>query len=208
MTTTDTGNATQISHENAIQQTRQGRPENEETKQSPVLNVPAAERWGSGLAGGALLYTGLRMRTLPGAFLAFVGGAMLHRAVTGHCMAYSALGINRAKGEGATPEEYFQQGIHVSESTTINKPAEELYQYWRDFKNLPHIMSYLESVEVIDHRKSKWRAKAPAGLTVQWEAEIISDTPGKKIAWRSLYPASVDNAGSVRFLSCARRSGY
>ncbi|MDB5299531.1 MAG: cyclase/dehydrase [Phycisphaerales bacterium] len=168
--------------------------------QRPETNVPAKERWISGITGGALLLTGLRMRSLPGAVIALVGGAMLHRGYTGHCHGYQALGINRARGEGAPPEEYFERGIHVSESVTIDKPAEELYRFWRDVENLPRVMGHLESVRKIDEKRSHWAAKAPAGITVEWDAEIINDEPNRIIAWRSLYPASVDNAGSVRFL--------
>lgn len=169
------------------------------SQQIAPINVPGAERWASTLGGGALVLTGLKMRSLPGAVLAVVGGALLHRGATGHCTAYAALGVNRAQGEGARPQEYFQRGVHVDESITINKSPEDLYRFWRDFKNLPSIMSYLEGVEVLDDKRSRWTAKAPAGTTVQWEAEIINDVPNQTIAWRSLKPATVDNAGSVRF---------
>lgn len=171
------------------------------------INVPAGERWISGMAGGAMLLLGLKMRSLPGAVLAIVGGAMLHRGYTGHCAAYEAMGIDRTEGPGAAPQEYFNQGIHVSEAVTINSSPEELYAYWRDFENLPKVMRYLQDVKVIDHRRSHWKAKAPAGLTVEWDAEIISDEPNSMIAWRSLYPASVDNAGSVRFTPAPQGRG-
>lgn len=166
----------------------------------PVINVPPGERWTSGLAGGAMVLLGLRMRSLPGAILAIAGGAMVHRGWTGNCKAYEAMGINRSQGVGAQPDEYFTQGIHVSEAITIQKTPKELYEFWHNFENLPKFMYYLEDVKKIDDKRSHWKAKAPAGLTVEWDAEIINDEPNATIAWRSLYPASVDSAGSVRFL--------
>ena len=60
-------------------------------------------------------------------------------------------------------------------------------------------MNHLESVRVIDTRRSHWVAKAPAGTTVEWDAEIIADKPNEMIAWRSLEGAEVDNSGSVHF---------
>lgn len=60
-------------------------------------------------------------------------------------------------------------------------------------------MRHLTSVKVIDDKRSHWVAKAPAGGSVSWDAEIIRDEVGSVIAWRSLGGASVDNAGSVRF---------
>jgi uncharacterized membrane protein len=52
---------------------------------------------------------------------------------------------------------------------------------------------------VIDDRRSRWRAKAPAGTSVEWEAELIDDRPNELIAWRSLEGSTVDNSGFVRF---------
>jgi uncharacterized membrane protein len=92
------------------------------------------------------------------------------------------------------------RGIDVRESITINRPAEELYRFWRNFENLPRIMTHLESVQVTGDRRSHWKAKAPAGSTVEWDAEITEDRPNQLIAWRSLEGADVENSGSVRFV--------
>jgi uncharacterized membrane protein len=89
--------------------------------------------------------------------------------------------------------------IHVAKSMTINRSAEEIYKFWRDFKNLPRVMEHLESVEVLDNRRSRWIAKGPAGKRVEWEAEITEDRPNELIAWRSIEGSTVDNSGAVRF---------
>ena len=76
-----------------------------------------------------------------------------------------------------------------------------MYDYWRKLENLPQIMSHLESVTVLDDKRSRWVAKAPLGTHVEWEAEIVNDKPGQRIGWHSLPGATVDNAGSVQFES-------
>jgi uncharacterized membrane protein len=81
----------------------------------------------------------------------------------------------------------------------VNRPAAELYRYWRNFENLPKFMDHLESVRTTGEKRSHWVAKAPAGTTVEWDAEIINEKENELIAWRSLENADVDNAGSVRF---------
>jgi uncharacterized membrane protein len=82
---------------------------------------------------------------------------------------------------------------------TINKPAAELYRYWHDFTKLPTFMYHLEEVEDLGGGRSRWRAKAPAGATIQWEATIINDIENELIAWQSVEDSEVANAGSVRF---------
>jgi uncharacterized membrane protein len=98
--------------------------------------------------------------------------------------------------EGASAEKGTTQ---VRNSLIINRAPEELYGYWHDFENLPNIMRHLESVSVKGERRSHWVAKAPAGTTVEWDAEVTEDRPNELIAWRSLEGSDVNNSGSVRF---------
>jgi uncharacterized membrane protein len=172
--------------------------------QQPQVNVNDRERMISGAAGAALTLLGISRRSIPGLILAGLGGGLMYRAATGHCHMYEALGIDTAtprEGEGsAPPEAYFNRGIHIVHAFSINKSPDELYQYWRKLDNLPSILSYLESVTVIDEKRSHWVAKGPLDMKWEWDAEIINDEPNRLIAWRSVGNADVDNAGSVTFI--------
>lgn len=156
-----------------------------------AINVGQAERWASIFGGAALVVSGLMRRNRGGLMLAGVGGGLLYRGLTGHCTVYQALNVNTAGAEA--------KGLHVVKSVTISRPPEELYRYWRNFQNLPRFMKHLESVENIDSRRSHWTAKAPAGQTVEWNAEIINERENELIAWRSTDDSDVENAGSVNF---------
>jgi uncharacterized membrane protein len=159
-----------------------------------------SERWASGVMGGALAWLGLRQRSLGGLAVAALGAGLIDRAVRGHCPFYGALNLDTAHAEPARPEEYFARAVHVEHTVTINKSAEELFRFWRDFSNLPRILNHVEAVVVTDNKHSHWIARAPAGYTVEWDAQIINEEPNRLIAWRSLADASVSNAGSVRFI--------
>jgi len=90
--------------------------------------------------------------------------------------------------------------LHVTKAITVNRPAEEVYRFWRSFENFPRFMHYLESVQTNGNGRSHWRAKGPGGKTVEWDAEIVEDRPNELIAWRSVPGSEVENAGSVRFV--------
>jgi uncharacterized membrane protein len=107
----------------------------------------------------------------------------------------------------ANPETAEGKSNRVNKSIVINSSPEELYQYWRDFENLPRFMHHLESVKVTGEGRSHWVATAPAGTTVEWDAEITEDRPNELIAWRSLEGADVYNSGSVRFERAAGGRG-
>lgn len=87
----------------------------------------------------------------------------------------------------------------AAKTVTINRPANELYRFWRDVENLPRFMPHLEWVKAIDEHHAQWRIKAPAGRVIEWESEITEDRPNERLAWRSLPGATVENSGSVTF---------
>ncbi len=165
-----------------------------------TINVGDTERLFSVLGGGALVAYGLKRRSWDGWLLAALGGELMFRGATGHCELYHALGIHTARKAGRNVSVPYELGIRVDGSVTIDCPVEDVYRFWRNLENLPKFMSLLESVQEIDNRISHWVARGPAGLHLQWKAEIVSDAENKMIGWRSLPGAEVANAGSVHFM--------
>jgi uncharacterized membrane protein len=162
-------------------------------------NMCATERWASAIAGGALMALGLRRPSWAGALLTLGGGGLLHRAASGRCMVYEAAGIDTSHERRGVASVAHGRGVKIQKSVTINRPPEELYRFWRNFRNLPNFMEHLESVEMLDDRRSRWVAKAPAGTRVEWVAEVYNEREPELIAWRSLPDSDVNHAGSVRF---------
>jgi uncharacterized membrane protein len=158
-------------------------------------NVSSRERWISGLAGGALALWGLRRVSGLGLAATAAGAALAWRGATGWCRLYDLLGIDRVAREGTVGN----LGVRIERGVLVAASADRLYRFWRNLENLPSIMSHLERVEVLDATRSRWRAKGPGGIPVEWEAEIINDQPPRLIAWRTLGAAPVAHAGSVRF---------
>lgn len=175
---------------------------------SEMINVGQTERTVSLVSGAALTTFGvilaLARRNPVGALVALLGGGMLYRAATGHSPTFQTLGVNTAvktnKDNVSVPHE---QGVHVTSTVTINHPVEDLYRFWRNLENLPRIMSQLESVEVLNDKRSRWTAKGPAGMSVSWESEIINEVENEVIGWRSLENSQIANAGAVRFTPSA-----
>lgn len=170
-------------------------------------NVGSVERVLSVLGGGALALYGLRRRGVPGTLAGLAGAMLVERGATGHCMVFESLGLDtadqarhglvRQHGRAAVLEA--ARSIRVEHAVTVDRPRAELFRYWRDLENLPRIMRHLDSVTVLDDRRSRWRARGPAGQTVEWTAVIHNEVVDELIAWKSLDDAPVPNAGSVHF---------
>jgi uncharacterized membrane protein len=171
-------------------------------------NLSEVERWASLAAGVGLAVFGLSRLKRSGWLYAGAGALLLRRGLSAHCDVYEALGLNTAADPGDTRAALRgARGINVLDSVTINRPIEELYRFWRNLENLPQFMRHLESVEKVTDTISHWRAKGPAGSSVEWDAEIHNEVPNQVIGWRSLEGADVVSAGSVNFDSAAAGRG-
>jgi uncharacterized membrane protein len=130
--------------------------------------------------------------------VAAIGGALVHRGVTGHCYGYDALGINTRSTSAGTRGA---DGIRVTQSVIISRSPADVYQFWRKLENLPRFMKHVKTVERIDDERSRWVVEGPAGTEVEWTAKILADRENEVISWESLPGADVKNAGSVWFES-------
>lgn len=162
------------------------------------INVSQTERIGSVAAGAGLLLYGASRRSLGGALIALLGGALIHRGSTGHCSLYQKLGMN-SRQLNTEQGVRGNKGIKVVKTITVARAPQEVYRYWRNLENLSRFMKHVESVREIDSRRSAWVVKGPLGHDVEWTAQIITDREGEMIAWESLPGAEVQNAGSVWF---------
>jgi uncharacterized membrane protein len=135
-----------------------------------------AMKWGSLIAGSSLALWGLSRRSPGGVAIAAAGGLL----------AYS--GTRTPAGSSVA---------HCS--MIINARPEQVYQFWRNFENMPLFMNHLENVSVTGPRTSRWVAIGPMGSRIAWDAEITEEHQNEEIRWRSLEGSDVNVDGAVRF---------
>jgi uncharacterized membrane protein len=144
-------------------------------------------RWATALGGAALLVWGAnklsKERHALGAVLTATSAGFILRSTRSDTRA--RLGASR--------------GTSVEQSFAINRPAQELYEFWQNLEQLPRVMPELSSVRMIDHRRSHWVARGPAGWHTEWYADIINDIPNELIAWRTIEGSNLVSAGSIHF---------
>ncbi|WP_035985479.1 SRPBCC family protein [Leptolyngbya sp. KIOST-1] len=154
------------------------------------------ERWASIVGGGAMVLAGLQQRSLRGILTAVAGGGLVYQGTQSKSTLKQ---VEEAVG--------LDQAIRVEKTVTINRPAADLYAFWRNLGQLPTFMRHLRSVQVIDDRRSHWVANAPLGQEIEWDAVIVTDEPDHLIAWASAEDAPVENSGFVRFQPAAGDRG-
>jgi uncharacterized membrane protein len=159
-----------------------------------ILRQPDDARWLWARVAGDALDLGALGAAMADAGADRTRGALAAAAVMGA----TALDVLCAQRLQRGPHDHSRH-VRVEQAVTINRSIEDVFRYWHDFQNFPTFMRHLESVEVLGNGRTRWRAKAPAGTTVEWEAETVIDRENEWIAWRSIEGSQIENSGSVRF---------
>lgn len=173
-------------------------------KKKQDTNLGEMERWISLVAGAGLVAYGVSRRSPGGLGWAAIGSGLAWRGASGHCNVYQAFGVDTRergyeKGTGSDKGVPYHLGIRVDHEIRIARSTEELYRFWRNLENLPRFMRHIESVREKENGTSHWMVRGPAGLKMEWDAEIVNEIENKLIGWRSLPGSQVDNGGSVHF---------
>ena len=159
------------------------------------INVGSMERKASMVGGAALAASGLAQLThkkiLPGLAMMAAGSMFLYRGKTGHCNVYEKMGVDTAGAD--------VNGLTVEKVMTINRQPREVYDFWHNFENLPRFMKHLDTVQTTGTTKSHWKAHGPGNISVEWDAELTEDQPGRRISWHSLENSDIPNEGNVEF---------
>ena len=140
-----------------------------------------------GLTGGAMGVYGAIRHDWIGAGLGLLGLGLATRGVTN-------LSASRMFGVGAG-----HRAVDVQKTVNINAPVDGVFGFFSRYENFPRFMRNVR--EVRDHGTgySHWVVAGPAGMTVEWDAELTDFVPHERIEWQSVPGSTVDNAGVIRF---------
>jgi uncharacterized membrane protein len=100
-------------------------------------------------------------------------------------------------GRYLPPPEDKDGKVWVRASAIIQADAHDLYSLWRDIEAVPQWQEQVKRVTKTGERTSHW-VMLKDDKTIEWDAEILADEPGERIAWRST-GGDLDQAGEVVF---------
>ena len=87
--------------------------------------------------------------------------------------------------------------IWVRTTMHILGEPHDLYTLWHNVEAAPLWQEQIASVVVTGERTSHWVMQA-GNSTFEWDAQLLAEEPGRRIAWRSIHGDS-NNAGEVIF---------
>ena len=161
------------------------------------VDLGQPERLVSTAAGGLLLLFGLSNPTPARLLLGAVGLGLVYQGAAGRNLVES---VRTGQPLVAEPN-----GLRVKKSVTVNRPREEVYEYWRSLENLPRFMTHVRSVQRHGGGRSHWVVAGPRGTVLKFDAQITVDRPNEMIGWQTLPGAAVQHRGYVKFLPAGER---
>src|SRR5688500_5387621 len=135
-------------------------------------SLAAVESWVAFGTGALLLVAGASRRSVLGACVAASSAPLLYRGLNGH---WPEVLNGHAHPDDTKIALGGDRGVHVRESLRLEVPVADVYRFWRRLENLPQFMTHLTRVTETPGGNSHWLAEGPAGLAIEWEAEIINE---------------------------------
>ena len=85
-------------------------------------------------------------------------------------------------------------------SIRVAAPVEQVYEFWRNFENLPRFMEHVKDVRRASSSQDLWHwtLKGPMNSSIQFDARVTEDQPNKSIGWNSTH-GSLGTSGVVTF---------
>lgn len=151
---------------------------------NPTLSAPSAALLLTAVGSGVIL--GVRSRrTSPVALLAG--------------LAIAGLAVRKPIARALKQAGTRRRTADVRFSFTVNRPVELVFAFCADFENFPRFIRSLREVRDNGDGRSHWRASAPGGGEVEWNAVTTKFVTNSVIGWRSIPGSPVETTGLLRF---------
>ncbi|WP_141734126.1 SRPBCC family protein [Oligoflexus tunisiensis] len=177
-------------------------PSMQDYPETSKYNVSKGERIASGVIGGGLLMYGIpNFWTIPGQASSLTGAYLVARGLTGHCLIYSAFGIDstpngRMHHRGLTDPH----PIQLRQTISIAKPVHEVYDFCRNQEHMARSFPTVKQVKKIDDHRSIWMFTDTAELvSFPVTVEITQESEGEQITWTAFPESQFRVNGTLLF---------
>jgi len=87
----------------------------------------------------------------------------------------------------------------IEATEVIQRPIEEVFEFYRDFTNLPRFLGDVMAVEQIDTATSHWTIQGPLGVHVSWTVRVTEERANELICYETVGPSALKTRWEVYF---------
>jgi uncharacterized membrane protein len=169
------------------------------------------------LLGITLATLALRRTAAMRSFLLVGSGLLLHRGLTGRCLAYASLGltsVGRRDGELgpyglARPRPVSSRTVVVVESAiTVNRPLAELFRAWKEPRKLARILGDVAEIHRAESEELEWTLRQPFFARAhRFKTRWVESNAPTELVWESEPDDAFRMVGAVRFSAAPANLG-
>jgi uncharacterized membrane protein len=87
----------------------------------------------------------------------------------------------------------------IEASVVIRKPREEVFGFYRDFRNLPRFLGDVMAVEQVDPTVSRWTIQGPFGVRLAWTVSVTEERTNELIRYETVSLPLLTTYWEIRF---------
>jgi uncharacterized membrane protein len=87
----------------------------------------------------------------------------------------------------------------VEGHVTIERPIHEVFEFYRDFTNLPRFLGDVTAVEPLGASRYRWTIHGPLGIPVHWRVKVTEVRPNERICYETMGAPRLRTFWDVRF---------
>ena len=91
--------------------------------------------------------------------------------------------------------------LAVRSSVEISRPIADVFEFFKDFENLPLVIRAVSSVYDSRDGRSHWVVRSRSGVAMEWDAVVTKWVPRSVIAFASIPGSPVEVSITLRFVS-------
>jgi uncharacterized membrane protein len=94
----------------------------------------------------------------------------------------------------------------IDRSVIIERPVESVYEFYRDFRNLPEFLGDVMNIEQTGPATSRWTIQGPLHIRAHWTIEVTAERTNESIHYQTVSTASPRTYWEIYF-SPGRNAG-
>ena len=82
---------------------------------------------------------------------------------------------------------------------TIKRPVEKVFEFYRNFKNLPSFLGDVMAIDETGPATSRWTIQGPLGIEVHWTVRVTEERPNELIRYETVSSPALRTFWEIHF---------
>jgi len=87
----------------------------------------------------------------------------------------------------------------IEATVSIRRPVEDVFSFYRDFRNLPRFLGDVMAVVPIGPTTYRWTIQGPLGIRAAWTIRVTEERPNRLVRYQTVAPPGLRTCWEIQF---------